>query len=181
MLVGAFALAAVVWQRSTAARTPITVLSAAVTKGAVITDADLRPAPVALDRGMRAVAWTQRHRLVGKVALVDLPVGTVLASSLVTDNAALAPGESLVGLKLAPGAYPSDLRAGDHLAVVRTADAQAPSAAGDAVLASDASVWSVTPLGDQGGARLVTVRLPEAEGAVVSAVADHVHVVRVVR
>ena len=190
VLVGLCGIAAVVWRSSSDARRPVAVLRASVPKGAVVTEADLRPAEVALGDGVRAVAWEHRAALVGKTALTDLPADTVLVSALVADQPALGAGEALVGLKLEPGAYPAgDLRAGDAVEVVGavTATAAAGAAAGaDAVppaapLAASATVWSITDLADKEATVLVTLRLPEGDAARVSAVADQVRVVRVVR
>ena len=98
----------------------------------------------------------------------------------------LGAGEALVGLKLEPGAYPAgELRAGDAVAVVGAVPASAagltrrpPSAT---PLAATATVWAITDLADKEATVLVTLRLAEADAARVSAVADQVRVVRVVR
>jgi len=185
VLVGLCGIGAVVWRSSSDARTAVAVLRSGVAKGAAVTEADLRPAEVALGDGVRAVAWERRAALVGKTALTDLPADTVLVSALVVDQPALAAGEALVGLKLEPGAYPAgDLRAGDAVEVVgavpssESALSVVPAAA---PLAASATVWSITDLADKEATVLVTLRLPETEAAKVSAVADQVRVVRVVR
>jgi hypothetical protein len=179
VLVGACALAAVWWQTSHSARQPVAVLSHAVTAGQLLTDADLRPADVALGEGVRAVAWADRGALVGKAVVTDLPDGVALVPGLVSDEPALAPGEALVGLLLEPGAYPAgSLQHGDAVAVVAAAT---PQAAEGGVLAADASVWDLGAIADHEGATLLTLRLAEADAARVSAAADHVRVVRVVR
>ena len=52
--------------------------------------------------------------------------------------------------------------------------------ASGATVAANASVWDVTDLADEAGV-LVVLRLSEPDAAAVSAVADQVRVVRVVR
>jgi hypothetical protein len=144
----------------------------------VIEEADLRPAEVALGDGVAAVAWEARQQLIGKTAAAALPAATVLVPGLVVDEPVLAAGEALAGLKLADGAYPAgSLRPGDAVAVVRAARAEGGD--GGAV-AANAIVWDVTDLADEAGV-LVVLRLSEPDAAAVSAVADQVRVVRVVR
>lgn len=184
VLVGAFGLGAVLWRSAGDARLPVAVLLAPVARGAVLAEADLRPAEVALGDGVRAVAWADRARLVGKTAVADLPAGAVLVDALVADQAALGAGEALVGLKLGPGGYPAgDLRAGDPVTVVgaMTAGATDAGAAAPATITASATVWAITDLTDQEASVLVTLRLAEADAARVSALADQVRVVRVVR
>ena len=156
VLVGAFGLGAVLWRSTGDARSPVAVLRSRLAKGAVVTEADLRPAEVALGEGVRAVAWARRGELVGKTAVADLPADTVLVTALVSDQPALGAGEALVGLKLGPGAYPAgELRAGDAVAVVGAAPAA--TAGADAAsttpttLAANATVWAISDLADQDG------------------------------
>ena len=184
VLVGVGALAAVWLWSSTTTRTPVAVLRAPLAKGAIVTEADLRPAEVALGDGVRAVAWSDRARLVGRTAVADLPADTVLVSALVADQPVLAPGEALVGLKLTAGGYPAgNLRAGDPVAVVGAAPSAGPEpiAGAGTAITSAATVWDVTDVADEPGAVLVTLRLSEGDAQRVSAVADQVRVVRVVR
>ena len=178
VLVGVFALGAVLWQSSSNRRVSVAVLASPVGAGDVIDEADLRPAEVALGDGVAAVAWEARQQLVGKTAAAALPAATVLVPGLVVDEPVLAAGEALAGLKLADGAYPAgSLRPGDAVAVVRAAG---PEGGEGATVAANASVWDVTDLADEGGV-LVVLRLSELDATAVSAVADQVRVVRVVR
>jgi hypothetical protein len=186
VLVGVAALAAVWLWSSATARTPIAVLRAPMSKGTVLTDADLRPAGVALGEDVRAVAWADRAQLVGRIVVADLPADTVLVTALVADLPVLGPGEALVGLKLLPGAYPAgNLAAGDAVAVVTAADATGATGNGAAgaseAISTNATVWDVTDLADDSGAVLVTLRLDEAGAQRVSALADQARLVRVVR
>jgi hypothetical protein len=178
VLVGVFALGAVLWQSSNNQRVPVAVLAAPVSAGDVIEETDLRPAEVALGDGVAAVAWEARQQLVGRTAVADLPAATVLVPGLVVDEPVLAAGEALAGLKLADGAYPTgSLRPGDAVAVVRAAR---PDGSDGVTVAADARVSDVTDLADEAGV-LVVLRLSEPDAAAVSAVADQVRVVRVVR
>jgi len=93
----------------------------------------------------------------------------------------LAAGDALVGLRLAADAHPfGNLRPGDAVAVVA---AQGPDGSGreGGVVSSSAIVWDVEPLADQEATALITLRMPEADAAAVSARAGDVRVVRVVR
>jgi hypothetical protein len=178
VLVGVFALGAVLWQSLNNRRVAVAVLASPVSAGDVIDETDLRPAEVALGDGVAAVAWEARQQLVGKTAPAALPAATVLVPGLVVDEPVLAAGEALAGLKLADGAYPAgSLRPGDAVAVVRAAG---PEGGEGATVAANASVWDVTDLADEAGV-LVVLRLSEPDATAVSAVADQVRVVRVVR
>ena len=181
VLVGAFALGAVLWQASSNHRVSVAVLAAPVSAGDVIDEADLRPAEVVLGDGVAAVAWEARQQLVGRTAAAALPAATVLVPGLVVDEPVLAAGEALAGLKLADGSYPAgSLRPGDAVAVVRAAGPEGGEGGEGATVAANASVWDVTDLVDEAGV-LVVLRLGEADAAAVSAVADQVRLVRVVR
>jgi hypothetical protein len=178
VLVGVFALGAVLWQSSNNRRVAVAVLATPVAAGDVIDETDLRPAEVALGDGVAAVAWGARQQLVGKTAAAALPAATVLVPGLVVDEPLLAAGEALAGLKLADGAYPAgSLRPGDAVAVVRAAG---PEGGEGATVAANATVWDITDLADEPGV-LVVLRLSELDATAVSAVADQVRVVRVVR
>ncbi len=186
LLVGVFGLGAVLWWSSSTASAPVAVLRVPLAAGAVVTEADLRPADVTLSAGVGAVAWSARSQLVGKSAVAALPAGAVLVPGLVAEQPVLAAGEALVGLKLGPGGYPAgSLAPGDSVAVVAAASPVAGDAAGSSrqpdVLASQATVWEVTPTADAEATVLVTLRLAEADAQRVSAAADQVRVVRVVR
>jgi hypothetical protein len=181
LLVGGGAFAALAWHTSSTARVAVTVLASPVAAGEVIDDVDLRPAEVALGEGVVAVAWEGRQQLVGRTAAAALPAGALLTPGLVTDVPALAAGEALVGLRLAPEAHPAgNLERGDAVAVVVAAGPPGSGQDGG-TLASSATVWDVSALADQQASVLVTLRMPEADAAAVSAVADQVRVVRVVR
>jgi hypothetical protein len=181
VLVGASALGALLWQTSNNTRVPVAVLAAPVAAGDAIVESDLRPADVSLAGGVPAVAWEARGQLVGKTAAVALPASTLLLPGLVVDEPALGAGEALVGLKQPAGTYPAgSLFRGDAVAVVQASGPDGQAAEGG-VLAASAWVWDVTPLVDEEAAVLVVLRLPEAEAAKVSAVADQVRIVRVVR
>jgi hypothetical protein len=180
LLIGGFGLGAVAWHASAGSTEPVAVLATAVDKGTVLTDSVLRPAEISRAGAVAAVPWAQRGRLIGRIALADLPAATVVIPGLVGDEPSLAAGEALVGLELAPGSYPAgSLAPGDAVAVVLAAEAGADASASP--LAPSASVWEVTDVADQEGTVLVTLRLPEADAQLVSAMADRARVVRVVR
>jgi hypothetical protein len=91
-----------------------TVLAAArtIAPGQVITNADLRVVDVGVDGEASLVPATSRSSIVGKVAVVGIPEGALLAPVVV--GALLAPGELPV----------SALRAGDTVALVAVSGGQ---------------------------------------------------------
>jgi hypothetical protein len=145
---------------------------------------------------VRAVTWPSRASLVGHVAVTDLPADVALVPSLVTDQPVLAAGEALVGLELGPNAWPAgNLEVGDAVAVVvavpagaSTPDATSapastpatPPAVG-APVTNTATVWAISEVADHEGTTLLTLRMAQADAQRVSALAEQVRVVRVVR
>lgn len=166
----ACALAAVLWHLNATDRVPALAISAAVERGATIAPDDLTVVYVASDSGLAHLDDRQAATVVGRVALVDLPAGTLLTPALVADEAALQPGEGVVGLALEPGGYPSmRLAVGDLVDVVRVGDL---AAAGDGregfVVARRATVVGIEELTSD--RRLVSVLTSEADARAVAAV-----------
>lgn len=104
-----------------------TVLAAArtIAPGQVITNADLRVVDVGVDGEVSLVPATSRSSIVGKVAVVGIPEGALLAPVQVAAGGGIESGTVVVGALLAPGELPvSALRAGDAVALVAVSGGQ---------------------------------------------------------
>lgn len=174
LMVG-FALAAVLWHMSTTEKDPALALAAPVARGEVVEAADLRVVYVASDDPIARLGKADADEIIGRVALSDLPAGTLLTRGSVAPQLSVGPGEALVGLALDPGQVPSTrLLPGDLVNVVAgpTEGAASPvDGRATAVVASRATVYAVEDLRTE-GRRFVSVKLPESDANRVAAVAE---------
>lgn len=141
-------------------RTPAVVVAAPVAHGQLITRADLALAEVALDGDVASVASIDAA--VGRVAAHDLTPGELVSpSDLASDDELLTAGESVIGLLLEPGQYPTrGLVAGDRV------DVFAPGVeAGLEALASDLVVFDVVESSSDGRTLLVSVVVTPIQAA----------------
>ena len=194
LLMALFGLLAVVFYSRSSARDVVAVLAVEVTRGQELGPDMLRTAEVSSDDVLGFVAPADVASLYGQRALVAIPAGTPVTPALFVDNTALGPGESVVGLALTPGEYPSPfLSPGDHVSVVRTVrdstelasaigevgSGDETAASADFVLVRDAEVFDVQTLGTQ-GELFVSLRLSVGDGPLVAA-ADAAGAVRLVQ
>jgi hypothetical protein len=165
LVVVVFALGAVLWHLSAIDKVPALVVASPVARGDVLETGDVRVGYVARDDGLARLDVTQFDRVVGRVAVVDLAEGTLLASSMMAEAAAIGDGDGVVGLSLEPGAYPTGgLAPGDRVNVVRAADTATTPAA---VVARDATVFAVEELTSD--RRLVSILTSETDAEAVAA------------
>ena len=166
----ACALAAVLWHLNATDRVPALAIATSVERGATIGPEDLTVVYVDSDHALARLDDGQASSVVGRVALVDLPAGMLVTSAVVADEAALEPGDGVVGLALEPGGYPSmRLAVGDLVDVVQVGDPTA--AAGvvdDLVVARAATVVGIEELSSD--RRLVSILTSETDARAVAAV-----------
>lgn len=91
MVVG-FALAAVLWHMGTTDKDPALALAAPVARGEVVEATDLRVVYVASDDPIARLGRSDAEDVVGRVALADLPAGTILTSGSVAPRLSVGPG-----------------------------------------------------------------------------------------
>lgn len=137
-------------------RTPAVVVTAPVAHGSELTRADLAVTEVAVDRGVATIG--SLDEVVGRFAASDLTPGELLApGDVATDDLLVTAGESVVGLLLEPGAYPTDrLVAGDRVDVFAAAQ-------GGELLARDLVVFDVVPSSSDGRTLLVSVVVTDGQ------------------
>ncbi len=160
---------------STTEKDPALALAAPVARGEVVEAADLRVVYVASDDPITRLGREDAGEIVGRVALSDLPAGTLLTRGSVVPQLSVGPGEGLVGLALDPGQVPATrLLPGDLVNVIAGPSEGTTSlvdARATAVLASRATVYAVEDLRTE-GRKFVSVKLPESEANRVAAAAE---------
>lgn len=133
-----------------AQRSPVLAVAHTVRAGQQITDSDVREVLVGSPPAGSTVSASGRDSVVGHTASIDLPVGALIAPSMVASGPAAASGRSVIGASLHDGQFPAELVAGDRVQIVvlpadnATNDATSPSSP------VDATVVGIRPL-DQGG------------------------------
>lgn len=162
-----FGLGAVFWHLHAVAKVPALATATPIERGAVIDAKDLRVVYVASDGPIDRMDPSRLDRVAGRVALVNLPAGSLLTSSVVAPVAIVNAGDAVVGLSLEPGAYPArGLAPGDRVTVVRVADV-ADRNTSPMVIARDARVFAVEELPSD--RRLVSILANEVDAEAVAA------------
>jgi SAF domain len=138
----------------------VLVASHPIDAGTVLTTADMRGVSVSGQIGFRSTSSTEMGLLVGKVASVPIPAGSLVVAEQLQLRQSAPPGTVLVGMVLDPGALPSpDLRFGDLVQVLATTN---PNAVIDepATVMTEATVWKVWGGNEGSGRRVVTLAVP---------------------
>ena len=146
---------------------PVLAVRDGVARGEVIAAADLMTVSINADPALRVVPAAQRENVIGQRATSDLPAGGLVVAGSFATTTVPAVGQSLVGVWLTAGQLPGiELRPGDRVRAVTTPRAQddapttTPAALPAVVVATEAS---------PDGHTLVTVSVPEASAARLSA------------
>ncbi len=164
LLVG-FGLFGAITIARVADREPVLALSRPIQHGELLTSDHLRAVSVGTDDQVAVVAASQRQELIGLTATASLGAGTIVNREQFAAGPSLRPGESVVGLALAPGEYPTiTLRPGDRTLVVHTPDADGAVGASDGraiVLAQSADVFAVEPLSESARTLMVSITVPQ--------------------
>ena len=142
----------------------VLVASHPIDAGTVLTTADMRGVSISGQIGFRSTPSTQMGSLVGKVASVPIPNGSLVVVEQLQLRQSAPTGTVLVGMVLDPGALPSpDLRFGDLVQVLATTN---PNAVIDepAAVMTEATVWKVWGGSEGSGRRTVTLAVPAKLG-----------------
>lgn len=161
-----------------AASDPVLRVNRTIHRGEVIQAADLSVVQVGAGLDVRTVPDARASEVVGRAAVTDLPGGSLLVDGSWGD-ADVPLGSSRVGLRLAPGRFPTtDLRPGTTVLVV------ALPAQGGAVAEELPASVPATLVGDAGtqpdGSTLFALAVPSASSELVArlAAADRVALVQ---
>jgi hypothetical protein len=108
-------------------RREVLVVARGVTAGSAIQPGDLAETRVAFDAGVHLVAATERARVLGRIAAINLVPGMLVSLDLMTNGSVVVPGHAVVGLALKPGQLPSRLRPLDNVMLIQTTSASTGS------------------------------------------------------
>ncbi len=161
------ALLLVIGLQSYTQRVPVIVANGDIERGKVVEPGDLKVVELSGANGLNT--YDDPDELVGKIAAVSLTEGDVLSASTVSESIGLDSGESVSGLVVGPGQYPTDdLKSGDLVDVIAAGPIEK---GGGTRLASGVRIYDVlTP--DDIGTRddyLVSVVLNDEQAANVAA------------
>jgi hypothetical protein len=169
------------WHLHSIEKVSALAVASKIDRGAVIERSDLRIVYVPADSDVARLDVDQIDRVVGRVALVDLPAGALLTPSLVADGATIGEGQAIVGLSLDPGAYPAmGLAPGDRVDVVRGLDVAALDDE-PKVIAQGATVYAVEELSSDRLLVSVLAEQADADRVAASAAAGGLRLVMVTR
>lgn len=150
-LVALFALAGAWFYSTSTQTTSFVALRENVTRGQVISAEQLTVHELNTEAPILGIPGGEFVSIVGKVALADMSIGTLVTEDQFSEKAQIPAGFGIVGLDLAPGEFPTfSLRPGDRVRVIvlpRGGDALAPRAV--EVIDDDVQVLEVV----EGGGR----------------------------
>jgi hypothetical protein len=121
MVLGAGA-ASSMWAAALGDRVSVLASAREIAAGERIELSDLRTVDVAADTGLAVLGVGERDGVVGQLATVTVPAGSLLQPAHLTSESLIPSGRAVVGVSLEPGALPVyELRVGDRVAVVDAA------------------------------------------------------------
>jgi len=166
VLIGALAT----WYVTTTTSRTVSVLtiSDTVQRGEAITQNDLTTISIAGGQNVDAIPASEASDVVGQVAAVDLPAGSLLTTGNIIDTLPVPEGSSIVGIALNASQLPSyRLAAGDAIRLVDTPVAQGEPPTSDPQT-FDATVFTTT-YDEANQTWIVDVVVPEREAASIAA------------
>jgi hypothetical protein len=137
-------------------RTPILALSHDISRGDVVSEADLATVYIGSDSSIAHLDAGDEVDVVGRAAVVDMASGTVITPDQFAEPVEVVePGTATVGLSLEAGQLPSlHLAPGDRVAVMVGADVASGRDAGEVVHSGQVvAVEEITAQGQVGAQR----------------------------
>lgn len=179
LIVAAFGLASLWWFTSVTEKVEVLALGNAVERGEVLELEDLVVVSLNTDDVLATIDRLGADQIVGRVALTDLAVGTVVTPSQFAADDALEVGEGVVGVELDAGEIPARrLLPGNTVSVVLTPRPGSTEELRDGgalevgeVLVEVAVVVEAAPVGAQ-GRQFIALSMTEAEAQVVAVAAS---------
>jgi hypothetical protein len=120
LLIVAGALAAGTLVLKSANRVGAIEITKAIPQGEQVTASAITEVPIAADTGVKYVAWQYSGQVAQYYATGAIPAGTLLNWGMVGKTRSTPNGDTEVGLALKDGQVPSNVKAGDHIAVIST-------------------------------------------------------------
>jgi hypothetical protein len=142
----------------------VLVVNRDIARGETIEPADLSIVRVSVDPALTPISGSEKSRIEGTRAAVDLWAGTLLSEQQVTESLVPGEGESLVGISLTPAQMPSEpLYTGDSVRIVTTPGDQGEVTDKDPVTI-EATVVGVSRV-EETGETVVNVSVPQEDSA----------------
>jgi len=161
-IIVAGALAGVFIYSSSSNTEQVFVVSRDLARGDVVSQNDLSSLDIAEGQNTKGIAVANSSDVIGQVATVDLPKGSMVTKSSIASALSVPEGKALVGLSLKPSQLPAQaLVAGDRVAIVPVATEAA--AARDSAAVS--GVVSDTTHEGSAGTTIVDVYVSETTAA----------------
>lgn len=155
---------------SVAASDPVLRVNRTIHRGETIRAEDLSVVSVGAGVDVRTVAEERVGEVVGRAAVSDIPGGGLLVEGAWGDEAQPL-GSARVGVRLAPGRYPStDLRPGTPMLVVALPDAAAGG--GSDLPGSVAATLVAAPVVQPDGSSTVDLFVPTGQAELVARLAS---------
>lgn len=147
-------------------RTSVIALAADIAWGETITAADIVEAQIVTDPALQPIAWPDRLQVIGQLAAIDLPAGSLLTTRGVMGEQVPSEGQALVGVAVKVGQMPATtLAPGQQVRVSHTAAKQIGD---DGATASvSAVVYRIGEL-DAAGGRTIDVLVAETDADTVA-------------
>jgi len=153
---------------TTSQTTSVLTIKSDVNRGELITQDDLTTIAIAGGQSTDTFTASQAQTVVGQVAAVDLPAGSLVTSTNVLDTLPVPEGHSIVGIALTSSQLPSyRLSAGDAVRLVDTPVAQGEPPTEDPTT-FDATVFTST-YDDTNQVWIVDVVVPTRDAAPIAA------------
>lgn len=128
---------------------PVVVAAQDIDRGAVITAEALTTVEVHPDPVLRTIPAAELDSMIGKVALVDIPMGGLLVPDTAGGEIVPVEGEALVGIALTPPQLPSgELHQGQAVQLVSVPRQGDDVPAEEAAVTIEATVISTAPIQD---------------------------------
>ena len=99
-------------------RATVITVARDVPAGHTITADDLSTAQISTDTSIPVMPASAVNSVVGRTAATDLASGSLVTAGQLLDGPRVADDRAVVGAKLQPGQYPTNLRIGDHVQLV---------------------------------------------------------------
>lgn len=188
LVVAAFGLASLWWFTSATEKVEVIALSQPVGRGDVVQLSDLVVVAINSDDDLATIPRDRPDEVIGRIALSDLPAGTLITPSMFAEQEVLTAGVGIVGLELDAGERPTGrLLPGDTVSVILTPGDNATVELSDGgalelseVLADRATVVESSPL-QSPDVEFVALSMSEDESRAVAVAAslDRVRLIRV--
>ncbi|MEY3091649.1 MAG: hypothetical protein RIU67_432 [Actinomycetota bacterium] len=137
----------------------VLVTSRDLAAGVIVSESDLSPVSVSSSEALAVLPESLAADVIGMRTTNEVPAGTPLSASLLSDVTPLDSDEGLVGVVVGLDQAPIDLFAGDVVSVV-VIDRSVEGISFTTALPIDVSVWAVSVPDELMKERSVTLRVP---------------------